>query len=79
MSDRINGTVCKLLPGGSCFITPNSAAFDDRSATIFCHAKAMQRCGIAGVMVGAKLSFLMKAPRVEGGKPEAFDLELLAA
>jgi hypothetical protein len=78
MSDRINGTVCKLLPGGSCFITPNTAAFDDRSATIFCHAKALQRSGIACVMVGARLSFMTKPARFEGGKPEAFDISLLA-
>jgi hypothetical protein len=75
------GTVAKLLPNGSCFICPDGAKFTDRGSTIFAHVRALARCGIASsdLMVGSLLQFSTKSSRFEGGKPEAFDIELIAA
>jgi hypothetical protein len=69
-SDRITGTVCRLLDGGHCFVTPADAQFDDRRATIFCHCLALNRCGIAAsdLMVGSRLSFRTKPPRFEAAR-----------
>jgi cold shock CspA family protein len=79
MSDRTSGTVCKVLAGGSVFISPDTAKFNDRSASVFAHIKGLQRAGINAVMVGTRLSFQTRPARFEGGKPDAFDLELIAA
>jgi hypothetical protein len=80
MSDRISGTVCKVLTGGSVFISPDTAKFDDRSASVFAHVKALSRAGIATseIAVGSRLSFKTRPARFEGGKPDAFDIELIS-
>jgi hypothetical protein len=81
MSDTQTGSVCKLLQGGSCFVTPDTAAFGDRTATIYCHAAALARNGIAAdeLMVGSRLRFRTKPARFKNGRDEACDLVLLAA
>jgi hypothetical protein len=74
------GTVCRLLQGGHIFITPDGAEFGDRSATIFAHVRALARSGVAAdeLMIGARLEFRTKSARYSGGKPEAYDLSLIA-
>jgi hypothetical protein len=76
-----SGTVCRLLEGGSCFVVPDGHDFTDRSSTVFCHRMALVRSGIPpdDLMVGARLEFSTKAGRHPSQKPEAFDLELIAA
>jgi hypothetical protein len=68
------------LQGGHIFITPDGAEFSDRNATVFAHVRALARCGIASsdLMVDSRLEFSTKPARHGGGKPEAYDLSLVA-
>ena len=80
-SDTKNGTVSKILQGGHVFITRDGHTFGDRSATVFCHVKALGRSGIATdeLRAGTRLSFRTKPPRCDRDRDEAFDLVSLAA
>jgi cold shock CspA family protein len=71
MSEKITGTVSKVLAGGSCFISPDGSAFDDRGASIYCHIKALARSGITSVMCGTRLAFKTRPSKYENAKPEA--------
>jgi hypothetical protein len=81
MTDEVmEGAVCKILrAGASFFITPRGVDASDRSLTVYCHAKALERSGIAAdsVSLGTRLRFKTKPPRHADDRREAYDLEAL--
>jgi cold shock CspA family protein len=73
------GRVIKILPNGALFLLPDGEP-DDRSSTVFCHPLALQRSGVVGELrVGSRVSFSTKPARFKNGRPEAYDLVVLAA
>jgi hypothetical protein len=77
--DVIQGAVVRKLRGDCYFLKPDNVALDDYSQTVFCHAQALQRCGISAenVSLGTRLSFRTKEPRHAGARREAYEIELL--
>jgi hypothetical protein len=81
MNSVINHVAKVAIAAQPKVITRDGHTFGDRSATVFCHVKALGRSGIATdeLRAGTRLSFRTKPPRCDRDRDEAFDLVSLAA